>query len=355
MADGWTVSKTNGNHLRLEHPRAEKPIFTSSTPSCARAIKNMEAQCRRALRQVVPHVTTAPFADVKPDFSDYGPRKRRKLRHRDMVMRGLDLGMPQERAVPAFMLEATHTDVSTAALGASAPSAPVQSAATAPATAKKSGGNGAALVEGTLRDPKGRGGDDRVRDTKNNEIELKVEKDMATAALKIATPSEAPVAQVEPLVVEPVSVSHDLLDTLMAVQRGEHDRLMELAGRIHRGELKPITVTADMVGSTIWVSADAVVAGARMQTAAREDLPGDVSAETGRVAATWQDRFAELERHLSDEWQSLGAILAAAGLDSVGGSRKQSYRNAMRMAAEAGLVSRDDSHAMRKLYRKLAK
>lgn len=178
---------------------------------------------------------------------------------------------------------------------------------------------------------------------------------MATAALKIAAPSEAPAAQVEALVVEPVSVSHDLLDTLMAVQRGEHDRLMELAGRIHRGELKPITVTADMVGSTILVSADAVVAGARMQTQTREDLTGDVSGETGRTSATWQDRFAELERHLSDEWQSLGAILAAAGLDRVGGSRKQSYRNAMRVAADAGLVSRDDSHAMRKLYRELAK
>lgn len=93
-----------------------------------------------------------------------------------MVMPGLDLGMPQERAVPAFMLEAKHTDVSTAALGAAAPSAPVHSAAGAPTTAKKLGGNDAALVEGNLRDPKGRGGDNRVRDTKNNETELKEEK-----------------------------------------------------------------------------------------------------------------------------------------------------------------------------------
>jgi predicted RNA binding protein YcfA (HicA-like mRNA interferase family) len=47
---GWTISTTNGGHLRLEHPEANGPVITGSTPSDHRAIHQARAAMRRALR-----------------------------------------------------------------------------------------------------------------------------------------------------------------------------------------------------------------------------------------------------------------------------------------------------------------
>ena len=47
--DGWSVSITNGGHLRLEHPDATGPVFTGSTPSDQRALANTLAMMRRTL------------------------------------------------------------------------------------------------------------------------------------------------------------------------------------------------------------------------------------------------------------------------------------------------------------------
>jgi predicted RNA binding protein YcfA (HicA-like mRNA interferase family) len=46
---GWTISTTGGGHLRLEHPEANGPVITGSTPSDHRAIRNAVAQMKRAL------------------------------------------------------------------------------------------------------------------------------------------------------------------------------------------------------------------------------------------------------------------------------------------------------------------
>jgi hypothetical protein len=46
---GWTISTTNGGHLRLDHPEARGPVFTGSTPSDHRAIRHARAEMRRAL------------------------------------------------------------------------------------------------------------------------------------------------------------------------------------------------------------------------------------------------------------------------------------------------------------------
>lgn len=51
MTQGWTISHTNGGHLRFSKPGLP-PIFTSSTPSDYRAERNMRAQLRRTDRQI---------------------------------------------------------------------------------------------------------------------------------------------------------------------------------------------------------------------------------------------------------------------------------------------------------------
>lgn len=49
-ADGWSVEPTGGGHLRLTHPIGGL-VFAPATPSCPRAVPNMRAQLRRALRR----------------------------------------------------------------------------------------------------------------------------------------------------------------------------------------------------------------------------------------------------------------------------------------------------------------
>ncbi|MDF3935320.1 type II toxin-antitoxin system HicA family toxin [Pseudomonas citronellolis] len=49
---GWTISRTNGGHLRLSKP-GRPLIHTSSTPSDWRAVRNALAMLARADRHVV--------------------------------------------------------------------------------------------------------------------------------------------------------------------------------------------------------------------------------------------------------------------------------------------------------------
>lgn len=50
VKDGWVVEKTNGQHYQLKHPCGAL-VYCSSTPRDFHAIKNMEGDLKRALRQ----------------------------------------------------------------------------------------------------------------------------------------------------------------------------------------------------------------------------------------------------------------------------------------------------------------
>ena len=49
---GWRVDRTGGDHLRLRHPTGAM-IFAASTPSCPRALRNLQADLRRVERREV--------------------------------------------------------------------------------------------------------------------------------------------------------------------------------------------------------------------------------------------------------------------------------------------------------------
>jgi hypothetical protein len=61
VADGWTVTRTGGDHLRFDHELADGPVFTGSMPSDYRAIRNAVAMMKRAL----PREPKAPPAAVR--------------------------------------------------------------------------------------------------------------------------------------------------------------------------------------------------------------------------------------------------------------------------------------------------
>jgi hypothetical protein len=48
---GWVITRTGGDHWKLQHPPTGAVIFTGSTPSCPRALRNTEADLRRAERR----------------------------------------------------------------------------------------------------------------------------------------------------------------------------------------------------------------------------------------------------------------------------------------------------------------
>ncbi|MDN6874668.1 type II toxin-antitoxin system HicA family toxin [Pseudomonas citronellolis] len=56
---GWTISRTNGGHLRLSKP-GRPFIHTSSTPSDWRAVRNALAMLARADRMAVVEVQNCP-------------------------------------------------------------------------------------------------------------------------------------------------------------------------------------------------------------------------------------------------------------------------------------------------------
>jgi predicted RNA binding protein YcfA (HicA-like mRNA interferase family) len=48
--DGFVVTRTNGGHLRINHPAMSGCVFGPSTPSDRRGLKNLLATLKRNLR-----------------------------------------------------------------------------------------------------------------------------------------------------------------------------------------------------------------------------------------------------------------------------------------------------------------
>lgn len=364
LSKGWSVKKTNGNHLRLEHPEARHPVFASSTPNLSpRSIKNMEAECRRALR---PAPVEAPVVRKHVEETQMPRRKTRKPRHSEMVLFGQVEDMKPASA--GFDLPGKKSAISATALGAAVPlhlsreDGPPPAFEAAPRTAKAAQAEPAAKVDRTFATTETEtktATEPAAEAAEEDKSMIAVTADCPAATSTPATGENHPAFVAEmpsiasaPVSAEPVHAEASLLEILMQIQRGEHDKLMGLAGRIHRGELKPITVTADMVGATIWVSCDAVVAGGGK--AAASAAPDVAKAPMSKVLTpASMKRFQAVEPFLSDEWQLLSDMLQAANLTDLGEGERQCYRAAFRRAADAGLVDRLDEGKV-KLYRKLA-
>ncbi len=78
VAEGWTIEKTNGSHIKLTHKNASMPVYSSSTPSVYRGTKNLVAQCRRALRKVEMTEQSKTIGDLPAHRT--APARRKKER-----------------------------------------------------------------------------------------------------------------------------------------------------------------------------------------------------------------------------------------------------------------------------------
>lgn len=48
VEQGWTISMTNGGHLKWTSPKGGQPVFTASTPDDYRTVRNCLSLLRRA-------------------------------------------------------------------------------------------------------------------------------------------------------------------------------------------------------------------------------------------------------------------------------------------------------------------
>jgi hypothetical protein len=87
-AAGWRVSRTSGGHLRLEHRDATMPVFTASTPSDHRAMRNALATMRRALPP-----------EEKPEPKVSRPKRKGQPKPRD-VSAAIELYRPAREIEP---------------------------------------------------------------------------------------------------------------------------------------------------------------------------------------------------------------------------------------------------------------
>lgn len=150
--EGWELSRTGGGHIKLVHEEAEKPIFSSMTPSDFRAPKNLVSECGAALREAKMRRNRA-FQPIGLHAGDASPlamaaglpplRKNkprwdnaRKQEREDMFDAQLT-SAAQEPVAPEFPAPApVAADVQAPALPAAKAKAP---AVKAPRTAPKSG------------------------------------------------------------------------------------------------------------------------------------------------------------------------------------------------------------------------
>lgn len=47
---GFSVERTNGDHMRITHPAMRGPVFAASTPSDHHTMQNIQAELRRAMK-----------------------------------------------------------------------------------------------------------------------------------------------------------------------------------------------------------------------------------------------------------------------------------------------------------------
>lgn len=102
-AEGWTASNTGSNHWRLEHPKADGPVFVSGTTGDHRTVLNTEAIMRRKLRANAPPPVVAAVAvaqkpkvkpKLKPHTRPFDPPPQRRFAMGRFEFKYPDLSAP---------------------------------------------------------------------------------------------------------------------------------------------------------------------------------------------------------------------------------------------------------------------
>ena len=217
--EGWSASKTNGGHVKLTHPNANQPVFTSSTPSCPHAAVKLRQQASRTL-----HQATLP---VPPPVDLSLSRTERKI-----GCPGQDVKLRKERKKRWSPVKHVRRE-NEIAIAIEQPPQPIPE--------DHEGQDAVPAVAAEVR---------RTTDPMQNVHAFK-------------TPARAPAADPVAMFLHVEASRGAALPAPLVLETVNRD-MLELAMRLLKGEMQPIAVTQDMVGKVLWVpgSGDVVMTSA---------------------------------------------------------------------------------------------
>lgn len=280
--EGWSASRTNGGHIRLNHPRAEKPVFTSSTPSDFRTPQNLLRDCRSALLG-----STRCVGEVAPALSGeeaeavlkaHKARVRRQVRpHRPPLPAAPQRSVRPERLAPAIP-------------------GPVEPAAT---------------------------------ETPPTQPQPVLKPEEAPMNMMTSLEAEAPVRPVPTRTRAPRAPEVPAAEPKGGLDQGSVEFGIRLGLRIARGELTAIRITPDMVGKTLLLEAGA---GLQLYALDEAEAPSDAKKPAFRKNARISEAILAFLGELRGEEVPIGMI--ADHLVEAGHYKPRSARPGVRARLE---------------------
>ncbi|MEP3667154.1 MAG: hypothetical protein ABJN42_10520 [Roseibium sp.] len=329
--EGWDITRTSNGHLKLTNPEALRPVFSSSTPSDVRGMKNLVSECRGVIRAKTNQQVEEEAAKTSsPKSIDLRPRTQRKKKKRwsdkKKMMRDIETRM--ETAMIPQTLQ-TNKPKET----------PVETQFTAPK--KKT------VKPAPTPKP------------------IAMPKPAPAADEKTTAPKPQPVAAPAPTAPAPVSVVSA--------------EALALAMRIVSGEMKTLEITQDMVGAKIAYDGNiSLIGGEAAQVAENarssfgmnlpvsdmegmEDVqipvpskPTPKSADLanaeyreGSKIAKLRERTLTVMKTMGNEWLSTAEIVSLIEVEdlysSPNGLRVAMQKNLQDLVQSGGAVSRPNS------------
>jgi hypothetical protein len=307
-SEGWEIERTNGGHLRLKHKDAEKPVFSSVTTSDYRSRKNLVAECRNAIRLSRGNRTSGEAPPLSEADIQNALRKSKTIKRSQKRRVVFDKYNPASVSPDAAeAVERLQKPVSARNAMTSIPSAALDATGAKPLTKKQAISQAEALFAKKEVEVKGADkgetpvvagacpadltpetgsqpsapeipalaaqtpAEQTIKATKaskpkKRKTALKKEKTMEVKAIdtKAATPVNVNAAEAEAGISNVIHIS---------------DEVMELARKIVSGKYRQIDVTADMVGKTLLVDGEVLIASGAAPTASVSPAQSTAMAE----------------------------------------------------------------------------
>lgn len=230
--EGWVPSKTNGGHIKLQHPDTEIPVFCSSTPGDKKTHLYLRKDCRNALMgttrfapQAAP-VSEEELRNIMKSRKDADkPPSARKGRHVSPPRRDADRNRKTPELRPTPPQVATPPQITP-----EAPPEPVVTQADP------------VLVTATPPEPKTPAKSLAKPNTQKEMRKMNMMTPLEDLGTEAVTP---PSAEHKPALAAMKAPAHEAHDP-RAIEYG-----IQLGLRLARGELTPLVITAEMVGQTL--------------------------------------------------------------------------------------------------------
>ncbi|MFG6572097.1 hypothetical protein ACGYLO_10870 [Sulfitobacter sp. 1A13353] len=260
--DGWSISKTNGGHLKLEHPKASKAIFGPCSPSDYRSRHNVVRKCNIAIGEAAREEKVFGPAPKQKELSDReftsilkSSKKMRKTnRHKHVPTPShflTDAASPADPATPKRKLGTLALPASKQAVKASAEiaSSPMQ------AVAKKLNITSATNQKAPPQKNKSAPTLSNDKDKDTNTMLASVSPTPAPAQPQAPAHTSTPAPQPVSRKPDPRQAGSTAIPSISA-------DVLALAMKITSGEMMQVEVTADMVGQTLYYDGQIVLSGA---------------------------------------------------------------------------------------------